>query len=171
MSNKKPNKKLSPKHKQFCKEYIIDLNATQAYIRTGYASKNPHKTASILLTKQDIQAEIQVQLEARAKRTHITADRVIQEIANIALIKESEFYNEDGSVKYLSQLTPEQRASLTSYQFKTVKVGDDYEEVPVFRVQDKMKALEMLGKHFGIFEKDNSQSKPDAVTTIVRVYE
>ena len=79
-------KGLTPKQKRFCEEYLIDLNATQAYMRAGYSGTGSTATtnANRLLTNADIQAYIEKLQGKRQKRTEITADRVIQELAHIA---------------------------------------------------------------------------------------
>ncbi len=170
MSNPKSKKKLSPKHKQFVKEYLIDFNASQAYIRAGYKAKTADSNANRLMGNDSIQEEIRKQQAELAKRSEITADMVIKEFAKIAFIQESDFYHEDGSAKYPYELTDDQRSALQSYWIKTVKVGDEYIDIPQFKVHDKTKSLENLGKHLGIYEADNHQQKVEPVTHITKVY-
>src|SRR5579875_2449812 len=76
--------KLTPKQKRFVEEYLIDLNATQAAIRAGYSAKNADKIGSELLGKTRVAEAIQKAMDERSKRTEITADRVLQELARIA---------------------------------------------------------------------------------------
>ena len=77
-------KALTPKQKRFCEEYLIDLNGTQAAIRAGYSKHTPNAIAFELLGKPEIQKEINALLAKQSKRTEITADRVLQEIATVA---------------------------------------------------------------------------------------
>ena len=74
-------------HRQiiFVEEYLIDLNATQAAIRAGYAERSATVTASKLLTKANIQAAIQIAQLARSERTQITVDKVLEDIELIKL--------------------------------------------------------------------------------------
>lgn len=147
----KPNK-LTTKQEIFCKEYIIDFNATRAAIASGYSEKTAKVIASENLTKPYIQEYIQELTKEREKRTEITADMVVKELAKTAFIQESDFYHDSGEVKKLSELTGEQKAALSSYSFKSIHLGEgEYMDVPIFKAQDKMKALEMLGKHLGMF--------------------
>ena len=76
---------LTPKQAQFVIEYLIDLNATQAAIRAGYSEDTAHTIGCENLTKPYIFRAIQEQKDARAARTLITADRVLQEIGKIAM--------------------------------------------------------------------------------------
>lgn len=101
---------LTDRQARFCEEYLIDLNATQAAIRAGYSEKTANRIASELLSKLDIQEKITELKAERAKRTEMTQDSVIQELA-----------------------------AVTRAEIKGV------------RAVDKLKALELLGKHLGMF--------------------
>lgn len=68
----------------FIKEYIIDLNATQAAIRAGYSEKTAKQQGQRLLTREDVQAAIQQAMNKRAERTEITSDMVLQRWWDIA---------------------------------------------------------------------------------------
>lgn len=72
--------KLTPKQAAFVKEYLIDLNGTQAAIRAGYAAASATEQASKQLARPEIAALIQAGMDERAKRTEITADFVLQGI-------------------------------------------------------------------------------------------
>lgn len=101
---------LTDRQARFCEEYLIDLNATQAAIRAGYSEKTAREQAAQNLSKLNIQEKIAELKAERSKRTEITQDSVIQELAAVA------------------------RA-----------------EVKGVRAVDKLKALELLGKHLGMF--------------------
>jgi len=74
---------LTDKQKRFVEEYLVDLNATQAAIRAGYSAKTAGSIGEENLKKPEIAAAIQEAMDARSKRTEITADRVLQELAKI----------------------------------------------------------------------------------------
>lgn len=151
---------LNAKQKRFCEEYIIDLNGTQAAIRAGYSAKTAGEQAGRLLGDVRIQEYIQELKTERSDRTNITADMVVQEIAKVAMLNVEDFYDDIG-LKPLSELDDKAKAAISSYQTKRIKVGkDEWEDIPIMKVHDKMKALELLGKHVGVFEKDNHQKKP-----------
>ena len=67
----------------FCKEYMIDLNATQACIRSGYSKKTAKEMGYENLTKPHIQAEIQRLKREREKRIELTADKVLEDIERV----------------------------------------------------------------------------------------
>ena len=74
---------LSDKQRRFVDEYLIDLNATQAAIRAGYSAKTAEFQASRLLRYAKVQAFLAERMKAREKRTEITQDRVLNELAKI----------------------------------------------------------------------------------------
>ena len=82
--------KLTDKQKRFCEEYLIDLNATKAAIRAGYKEKTAYAQGQRLLKKVEAQEYLQELMDERSKRTEITADRVLQELAAIAFSDRTE---------------------------------------------------------------------------------
>lgn len=79
------NVPLTARQEAFVREYLIDLNGTQAAIRAGYSAATARHIASQNLAKLNIQSAIAAAQLARAKRTEITADRVLKEIWSIAI--------------------------------------------------------------------------------------
>ena len=75
--------KLNDKQKMFCKEYIIDLNATQAAIRAGYSKKSARIQASKMLTKGNISTYMNGLLEKKSDKLNITAEYVLGNIKSI----------------------------------------------------------------------------------------
>lgn len=74
----------------FIQEYIIDLNGTQAAIRAGYAANSASVTAARLLADDKIMVLVQAAMDARAKRTEITQDKVLRRWWDIASADSSE---------------------------------------------------------------------------------
>ena len=92
--------KLTDKQKKFIDEYLVDLNATQAAIRAGYKEKAAYRTGAENLRKPQIQEEIQKRMEERQKRTEITQDMVLQELAAIAFARATDYVSvRDGIVQ------------------------------------------------------------------------
>ena len=91
---------MTDKQDRFCEEYMIDLNATQAAIRAGYSPKTAREQAPRLLANVSIQNRI-AQLQAeQSRRTGVSADRVVRELAKIAFANASDLIDpETASVK------------------------------------------------------------------------
>lgn len=86
--------KLTERQKMFCKEYIVDLNATQASIRAGYSEKTARQIGSENLSKPYIQDEIASLIKEREERVKLTADKVLEDIERVRTLAEgSEQYN------------------------------------------------------------------------------
>ncbi len=169
--------KLSPLRgyqRRFCEEYIIDLNATQAAIRAGYSKKNARFQASENLTKPNIQAEIQKLKAKRSKRTDIKADDVVRELAKIGFSNIEDYLavDEDGETMLLgfASIEREKLAAIESIKINTTKNKDDSREYTTtqFKLHSKLNALEQLGKHLGIYDKDNIQKKSNSLIEWLR---
>ncbi|PTV94063.1 terminase small subunit [Rhodobacter aestuarii] len=75
---------VNPRQQRFCQEYLIDLNATQAAIRAGYARANADQQASRLLKDPRVMAQINVLKAERSARLKLSGDDVIRQLARIA---------------------------------------------------------------------------------------
>lgn len=160
--------KLTQKQENFSLYLFEGMSQRVAYRKAFPSSKKwsdatVDNRASELAKSDEILGRLKSMREKVEERSVITIEKTVKELAKIAFMKEADFYNDDGSVKKLSELTEDQKAALASYEFKQIKegFGDDaeYIDVPVFRSQDKLKALDMIMKHLGAYEKDNEQSK------------
>lgn len=147
--------KLTEKQKRFVQEYLVDLNATAAAKRAGYSEKSASRIAVELLNKTQVSAEIQKQQAKRQKRVEITQEKVLEELAAIAFANGADFatVNQNGIVRITptSELPDEKRKAIAS-----IKEGQYGTEV---KVHDKVKALELLAKHLGMFDSKNGGSE------------
>ncbi len=71
---------LTPKQERFVAEYLIDLNATQAAIRSGFSEKTARSQGQRMLTNADIVAAVAGAQGDRTERTNITQDYVLESI-------------------------------------------------------------------------------------------
>lgn len=147
---KKRATKLTEKQTKFVKQFLIDLNATQAAIRAGYSKKTAQSMGSENLSKPLVANAIQQALQKRAIRTEITADRVIAELAKIAFSTLDDFVTwGKGGMQLIesSKLTPEQVAAVQEVSQPVSDLGGTKK----IKLYDKIKALELLGRHMGAF--------------------
>lgn len=143
---------------RFCHEYLVDLNAQQAAIRAGSKAKKPKEIGRKLLRNPLVQARIQQLMEERSKRTQIEADSVLQELAKIGFANMLDYIEvqEDGTAYVnLSRLTRDQAAAIQEVTVDVIEDGSGDDRVPVkrikFKLADKIRPLELLGKHLGLF--------------------
>jgi phage terminase small subunit len=164
--------RLTPKQERFCQEYLIDLNATQAAARAGYKAKNPGSLrviAHLVLAKEEVQKRILDLRDAQATRTEITADRIVEELGRIAFIDIADFLEWDGKrfkIKALADLTKEQRAAIAEFNEKLTAAGITHG----IKFHDKLEALQLLGKRFGLFKDQLEVSGKDGAPVAVQIY-
>src|ERR1700687_262671 len=158
---------LTQKQRRFCEEYLIDLNATQAAIRAGYSPKCAAVQGHENLIKPYIAAEIAKLRKEQSERTQASADDVIYHLTKIALFNPIDYIrigeNGDPSLD-LSNLTRDTALALKDFHVEDYKDGRGEESRDVRKVrvtfQDKVSALEKLGKHLGLFMgKGEAQGK------------
>lgn len=167
---------LTPKQRTFVDEYLVDLNATQAATRAGYSARTANEQGARLLANVSVAAAIADAMGNRSKRTEITADQVLQELARVGFTnladvtdwgtKEVAFgFDEDGKrlkpedigdavvVRYADApfVTPINRDDLTEQAraaVAEVSLGRDGFKI---KMHDKNAALLQLGRHLGLF--------------------
>lgn len=71
------------RHERFCQEYLVDLNATRAAIRTGYSKKTAGQIGHELLKRPDVQERIAELKAERSERTKIDADWVLAQAVKV----------------------------------------------------------------------------------------
>src|SRR5574337_534635 len=150
---------LTPKQQRFVAEYLVDLNATAAYIRAGYAARGnvAETNASRLLRNAQVAEAVQSAMKARENRTHITQDRVLQELARIAFFDIRRLYREDGSMKAPHELDDEAAAVLAGVEVLEEFAGGGEGRVLIghtkkAKVWDKGGALTLAMRHLGMLK-------------------
>ena len=80
---------MNAKQATFVREYLVDLNATQAAIRAGYSRKTAKVQGSRLLTNADVAAAVESGIAARAARVEVKADSVLRDVERLSLKAEA----------------------------------------------------------------------------------
>lgn len=144
------SKRLTNKQKRFCEEYLIDLNGTQAAIRAGYSPDTAAVIASENLTKPNIRARIDKAMADRSKRTGVNADRVVRELARVAFVNAPDVIDLDKAV-LKDGATSDDTAAISAVKVKCSVTDTGQTIEREIKLSDKIKALELLGKHLGMF--------------------
>ena len=150
MADTKP--KLTPKQEKFCQEYMIDLNATQAAIRAGYSKDTANRIASENLTKPDIQEFITILRLETSKRTEITIDAVLNEYRKLAMFDVRKLYNDDGSIKSVSDLDDDTAGAIIGIEV----IEGEFTNTKKVKLSDKKGALDSICKVLGFNAPDKS---------------
>lgn len=140
---------LTAKNARFCEEYIIDLNATQAAIRSGYSEDSAGSIGGELLQKPEVRARIEMLKGIAADRAMVSAEYVLKGLQEVA--------------ERCMQKSPVLKWDYVEKAMVPV-LDEDGNAVYQFDSNGANKALELLGKHVGVFEADNKQKQ--AVITV-----
>ena len=148
---------MTPKQQRFVEEYLIDLNATQAAIRAGYAEKTARSQGQRLLTNVDVAKAIAKGQQQKAQNNEATAQQVIDELALIGFSDIGEvldFTKEQLQLRPANEIPERARRAISSIKVRRYVEGprDDPTEVEVteFKFWSKDAALEKLAKHLGL---------------------
>lgn len=153
---------LTDKQEKFCQEYLIDLNGTQAAIRAGYSKNTANEIAAENLAKLSIQNYLNELRKPLAEKVGITQEMVLNELAKCGFANLKDYLSDDLSVNSLSNIDTNKAGAIASLK-KNVTTFEGGESVTTeIKLHDKIKSLELIGRHLGFFEKDNGQSKPDS---------
>lgn len=158
-------RQLSEQRQRFVEEYLIDLNGTQAAIRAGYSVKTAQEQSSRLLSNVMVQEAISKAMAVRSKRTGVNQDRVVLELARIAFVNIEDVVDTDTG-KILPNATRDDLACVEGIKYKESdnQYGGSVERE--VKVASKLKALELLGKHLGMWNDklDVNITQPVVIT-------
>ena len=164
---------LTPKQERFVGEYLKDLNATQAAIRAGYSPSSAAEIGYENLRKPQIATVISEAFKARAERTRVEGDRVVLELARIGFsdMREIASWGEDGfAYKASDELTDEAAATIAGIVETVTRTRDGGKRRTLtIKLHDKLRSLELLGRHLGIFTDRINMSSPPADGFVIRL--
>lgn len=181
---------MTPKQEQFVREYLVDLNATQAAIRAGYSAKTAEWQGPQLLTKNHVAKAVETAMAERANRTDISADRVIRELAAIGFANLTDVvswgtkevavgYDDDGKklpagrledavmihheeAPYVHAIESAELSDRARAAVAEVALTKDGLKV---KMHDKVQALTQIGRHLGMFT-DKAEIRTDVFGTL-----
>ncbi|NKE95237.1 terminase small subunit [Pantoea agglomerans] len=145
---------LTDKQEMFCREYLIDLNATQAAIRAGYSDNTARKIGSENLTKPDIAQRIIDLKSERNERVEINADYVLRRLVEIDEMDVLDILKDDGGLKMVHEWPKVWRTTLSGLDILTTVTNFDETTMEnilkKIKWPDKVKNLELIGKHVAV---------------------
>lgn len=147
---------MTPKKERFIVEYLIDLNATKAAERAGYSARTAYSAGQRLLKDVEVATALTKAQQERAQRTGVTADRVLLELAAIGFSDLRDVFDEHGHLRPPQDLPDTVASAIASVKVtkeRSRREGDTSTEETVTEVKawDKPRALEMMGRHLGMF--------------------
>lgn len=150
------NGSLTPRQQQFVDEYLLDLNATQAAIRAGYSPRTAAAQASRLLINVKVAEAITQAREERSRRLEVSKDRVLMELARIALLDPADLFDAAGNLLPIHEMPEDARRTIASMEVHELKDGLSVQRI---KLLGKKGALDTLARHLGLF--DENQAPPE----------
>jgi len=151
--------KLTDKQELFAREFIKDLNATQAVIRAGFSEKSARNQAHRLMTNDDILNRIAELKVERNDRVQVDADYVLRRLVEIDEMDVLDILLANGELKPIAQWPKVWRTTLSGMDV-TEMAGDAAGLLKKIKWPDKVKNLELLGKHVTVQAfKDNVKNE------------
>lgn len=161
---------LTDKQATFVREYLIDMNATQAAIRAGFSEKTAYSQGQRLLKNVEVAAAIQSAMDKRAARTEITQDMVLNELAKIGFADMRKLLRWTGNRPQMDEDRAEETGAveISVANFVQLFDSDELDENIVgaiseisqtkegalkVKLHDKQAALVNIGKHLGMFKE------------------
>lgn len=142
--------KLTDKQERFCLEYLKDLNATQSAIRAGYSEKTANEQGARLMSDPNILKRLSELKEERNKKLEADADYILKRLIEIDKLDISDILDELGNIKPVNKWSEAWKRSIQSLDIQ-VKTEDDINVyIKKIRLPDKLKNLELLGKHIDV---------------------
>ncbi len=148
---------MTPKQTKFVREYLLDLNATQAAIRAGYSQRTAASIGQENLRKPEIATAIAAAKAERSERTKVDADWLLLRLAEEAEADVADIYDEHDNLRPVAEWPLIWRKGLVA-GVETVRerVGEDehgnpeYATVQKVKLSDRIKRLELIGKHIDV---------------------
>lgn len=127
--------KLTAKQAAFVREYLVDLNATQAAIRAGYSAATAYSQGQRLLKNVEVAASLAAAMAERAKRVEIDADYVLSSIVS--------------TMERCKQAEPvlDRKGNIVEIETPDGELAKAY----TFNAAGVLKGAELLGRHLKMF--------------------
>lgn len=154
--------KLTMRQSLFSNEYLVDFNAKQATIRAGYSARTAEQQGCKLLSMVKVQEKIAELTAERSSENKATIERIIKELCAIAFTKLTDivYVNDQGkaTVKPTAELTDAQQRAIESISQTQYGVK--------IKMHDKTKAIELLGRHLGMWLDRVEVNKGDKASSL-----
>lgn len=154
------------RRKVFIERWLVNgNNATEAAKFAGFSAHTAASQGQRLLKNPEVKALIGTRAEQALTDAQLTTERWAQEMVCLGHFDPGELYDQDGGLIPIHQLPEHVRRAIASVE---VVVGKDKETTKKVKFWDKNAALANIGKHLGMFEKDNKQ-KDRSVKVLVQM--
>ncbi|HCR0925074.1 TPA: terminase small subunit [Klebsiella aerogenes] len=161
---------LTDKQEMFCREYLVDLNATQAAIRAGYSDKTAQEQSSRLLSNVMVQDRISVLKSERNEQVGVDAAYVLRRLTEIDQMDVLDVLLANGELKPVKDWPKVWRTTLSGMDVTEI-AGDSAGLLKKIKWPDKVKNLELLGKHIDVQAFKEKVEHSGEISLIDRIQE
>lgn len=152
---KAPGKALTSRQQRFVAEYLVDSNASQAFLRAGYSPTHKRRSAWRLMRIPAVRAAIEAGQQELAAALKVSAERVIAQYVSVAFASVTDFLDigEDGSVRLdLEKVPPDKRVAIADIRVEEHESPErGRSRVIRLKLEPKLHALDSLSRHLGLF--------------------
>jgi hypothetical protein len=143
--------RLTHQQQRFCDEYMSHFNAFKAAVNSGYSENTSRKGALLHVPK--IQQYLKEAMNRRSQRMEITHDMILRELSKVAFSNMGNYYDEYACLKRMSELTVDEKAAISYYDFVEIQDADGYRVGTQSRIKlhNKMSALDKIARHLGFY--------------------
>jgi phage terminase small subunit len=148
---------LTVRQSRFVEAFLKNPNATEAAVAAGYSRKTAYAQGSRLLKNAEVARAIAEAQGRRAERVEVKADDILRELLRLATTDIGKAFNpETGQLLPLHEMPEEVRRSISGIEVETLWEGRDANRRDIGTVHkvkfwDKVRGLELLGKHLKLF--------------------
>lgn len=146
---------LEEKQQLFVREYIRDLNGTKAAIRAHYAEDSAHVQASRMLSYAKVQNAIAELKAQRNKQLNVDAGYVLQRLLDVDQLDVADILDNSGAIKPVNEWPKEWRQNISSFEVASDEQGTSVAKI---KFPDKVKNLELIGKHIDVAAWTSNQT-------------
>lgn len=158
----------TPRELRFIEEYLVDVNATQAAIRAGYAAKNADVQGPALLQKPKIRDAIAAHRAKVSEKTGLTVERLDRQLERIAFSDLRKLYDENDQLRPIHTLDDDTAAMVAGFEVEELTAeGMHIGQVKKIKVLDRLKAVELGYKRLGVL-RENVALNVGALTIVIQ---
>ncbi|EAO5935009.1 TPA_asm: terminase small subunit [Salmonella enterica subsp. houtenae serovar 48:g,z51:-] len=139
--------KLTDKQELFAREFIKDLNATQAAIRAGYSEKSSRNQGARMMANDDILNRIAELKSDRNEQVGVDAAYVLRRLTEIDQMDVLDILLANGELKPIKDWPKVWRTTLSGMDVVEMASAESAALLKKIKWPDKVKNLELLGKH------------------------
>lgn len=148
-------------HIRFADKYFETLNAKESAIYAGFSEDTAKQIGYNLLQRDDIQEYLNKLRKEASEKHGITKEKWLSELAEIGFSNILDFMSEGNNFKDITDVQRGRTRVIASVKKTVTEFEGGEKTLTEFKLYDKLSALDKIGRHFGFFEKDNEQKKPE----------